>query len=576
MSENDNVEYPVYLIPGSVNMTIEEIQKSLSESEIVDIEVDSSDEEQSLPECDLILEAEMTIYSTIATNKIEDVSERDNENPTTKNLQKFNKQLDETIAQWKPLLKCEKCMLLCPSYTQLEEHFRLCHKNVACYILCCFRRIAHRQPIVEHILESHCDGLPKDISSKGTPVNINTQEIMDFVHHYMRDMKCDLCAFTSTSYERLKKHFRLDHPYDNFHILCCGHKFTRLYSIAEHIRVHISKSSYKCHKCSKLYFSRNDLHYHTMQDHNINLYPTTRHLNLELAAKSNTSLARTSYTDLDCFIAKWKPNLECYKCKGIFNTFTSLEIHFSQNHPGSHFLVACCGTGFKKRHQLEEHIHLHKDRFQCEICSIYFPRRSKLYDHHRNQHPLEIKREEPIATRTASIRIDNLMNVCKSQIQCGECREGFGKFTLLEKHFKARHPELSVNVYCCLQNLRHPFKIAHHILVHIKQNRKEKNRNILPANTQMEIDEFIAIWRPILECEICERAFKFYRQLKDHFADFHPGEYCHLVCCQKKLQGRVEIEKHILGHPVFRCHICKYIAYKNSDLYSHVKENHPQ
>ncbi|XP_059225063.1 zinc finger protein 431 [Stomoxys calcitrans] len=583
--EDIAINYPVYFIAGAESMTLDEIENSITQMETIDIEAGSSDEEISLSDFDVVLESETPLDAiepelettiSIATDDTGDHASINGQlnlrkrgrgyYTSSEGIRYTEREMDETISQWMPLLKCDICKLLVSNYTRLEEHFLYGHQMEKCYIICCNRKLTQRVMIEEHIRRIHCDGLPKDISLRGTPVNVNTQEMLEFVHHYMPWIKCDLCGCAVTQYEKLKKHFRLHHPYENFHILCCQRKFSRLYSIAEHIRVHISLGSYQCHICNKLHLSRSYLHYHLMETHSINLYPTTKHFNLAITAKANSAIARTSFADLDDFIAMFRGKLDCYICSEKYITFTTLQIHFSAKHPDRFFYVMCCGKIFRTRNDLEEHIHLHLNPqgFKCDICKMYFIKRSLLFSHYRTRHPYSRTDAVREVQQNSSGNIDKLISAWQTSVKCGECNMRFKKYTSLEEHFARDHADESVSISCCNLKLKSPIKIAHHIHIHIK--------GIASSHV---MDEFIAVWRSTLDCEVCQRAYNTYSRLENHFEQFHPGEYCHIVCCQKKLYSRLAIQGHILKHPLFQCRYCKYSTTNNLEFWDHVHEAHP-
>uniref|UniRef100_A0A1I8PB45 C2H2-type domain-containing protein n=1 Tax=Stomoxys calcitrans TaxID=35570 RepID=A0A1I8PB45_STOCA len=466
--EDIAINYPVYFVAGAESMTLDEIENSITQMETIDIEAGSSDEEISLSDFDVVLESETPLDAiepelettiSIATDDTGDHASINGQlnlrkrgrgyYTSSEGIRYTEREMDETISQWMPLLKCDICKLLVSNYTRLEEHFLYGHQMEKCYIICCNRKLTQRVMIEEHIRRIHCDGLPKDISLRGTPVNVNTQEMLEFVHHYMPWIKCDLCGCAVTQYEKLKKHFRLHHPYENFHILCCQRKFSRLYSIAEHIRVHISLGSYQCHICNKLHLSRSYLHYHLMETHSINLYPTTKHFNLAITAKANSAIARTSFADLDDFIAMFRGKLDCYICSEKYITFTTLQIHFSAKHPDRFFYVMCCGKIFRTRNDLEEHIHLHLNPqgFKCDICKMYFIKRSLLFSHYRTRHPYSRTDAVREVQQNSSGNIDKLISAWQTSVKCGECNMRFKKYTSLEEHFARDHADESCR-YC--------------------------------------------------------------------------------------------------------------------------------
>ncbi|XP_075155876.1 uncharacterized protein LOC142229220 [Haematobia irritans] len=94
-------------------------------------------------------------------------------------------------------------------------------------------------------------------------------------------------------------------------------------------------------------------------------------------------------------------------------------------------------------------------------------------------------------------------------------------------------------------------------------------RNVKRLRTVKDYDEYIAAWRPNLECVVCKETLRTYSLLLKHFEDKHPTEKCHIQCCQVNFYYRYEIEKHIHYHKepfAFKCDIC-FKCYTTKDIF---------
>ncbi|XP_073828695.1 uncharacterized protein [Musca autumnalis] len=97
--------------------------------------------------------------------------------------------------------------------------------------------------------------------------------------------------------------------------------------------------------------------------------------------------------------------------------------------------------------------------------------------------------------------------------------------------------------------------------------------------TVEEYDQFIAKWKPQLNCELCNVTCTKFTLLREHFAEQHPSEECYITCCQIQFRYRCEIVKHIYYHEAanngeFKCDIC-YTAYPvKGDLNRHMQTKH--
>ncbi|XP_075158316.1 uncharacterized protein LOC142231564 [Haematobia irritans] len=117
----------------------------------------------------------------------------------------------------------------------------------------------------------------------------------------------------------------------------------------------------------------------------------------------------------------------------------------------------------------------------------------------------------------------------------------------------------------------------------IKRPRRKRNRisyrnKLKVLQTVEDYDEYIAQWRPQLECIICHENVTKFTLLLEHYKDQHPEEQCHIECCNEKFFYRYEIEKHIHYHSdhlgAYKCEIC-FKCYSNTyELKKHLKIKH--
>ncbi|KAM7346575.1 uncharacterized protein ACRADG_006451 [Cochliomyia hominivorax] len=92
-----------------------------------------------------------------------------------------------------------------------------------------------------------------------------------------------------------------------------------------------------------------------------------------------------------------------------------------------------------------------------------------------------------------------------------------------------------------------------------------------------EIDAFIAEWKDVLECDLCNQGFSNLTLLRKHFASEHPKQKCYVSCCQRKLKHRFDIVEHIRYHidpNTFKCNICGKLSTNSRNLNKHMHEKH--
>lgn len=192
-------------------------------------------------------------------------------------------------------------------------------------------------------------------------------------------LECEICSKSFATFSILQCHFRSAHPNDEFHIMCCNHKFTARARLEDHLRLH-SNDPYKCEGCRRIFKSKYTLIRHKqicIKYRNINS-------SVEDALPSKRSQGKKTQCKkmYDERIAKMRPTLKCEICSESFPTFSMLQRHCRNAHPNEDFYVKCCDRKFKGRSQLDEHLRSHcNDPFVCKRCGRCFKWRSNLRVH---------------------------------------------------------------------------------------------------------------------------------------------------------------------------------------------------
>ncbi|XP_073831442.1 uncharacterized protein [Musca autumnalis] len=106
-------------------------------------------------------------------------------------------------------------------------------------------------------------------------------------------------------------------------------------------------------------------------------------------------------------------------------------------------------------------------------------------------------------------------------------------------------------------------------------NNSKPKRYRYRIKTVEEYDQFIAKWKPQLNCELCNVTCAKYTLLREHFAEQHPSEECYITCCQIQFRYRYEIVKHIYYHESrFKCQLCRVPFYRKDTLTQHLESLH--
>lgn len=229
---------------------------------------------------------------------------------TAKRKVTTDQELDELIAQWKPILECAVCKDTFTTLKSLQMHFRDNHPQWQFYIECCYRKLKKRYDIEDHArnhinpITFACElcscpfstqsNLMRHMRTQHSKANneevkhsnkkrITDKELEDLVARWKPKLECVVCQITCTTLKRLQVHFRQNHPLKQFYIECCHRKFKRRYDIEFHARNHVDPITFTCEICTNRFSTQSNLMRH------IRIY----HSNAESDAASNSNVTTT-------------------------------------------------------------------------------------------------------------------------------------------------------------------------------------------------------------------------------------------------------------------------------------------
>ncbi|XP_073829162.1 uncharacterized protein isoform X2 [Musca autumnalis] len=375
--------------------------------------------------------------------------------------QKDLKESDEFIANWRPILKCKSCPKSFPTLTLLKAHFRANHPTEEFYIMCCERKLQYRFSIEEHAT-FHIN--PKELSCKlcGTgfkkygnlrthmmnfhpgdskvPVRKRAREIDEFLAKWKPEIKCEYCSKSFPTYSLLRKHFLPEHPNKTFYIQCCDSKLRSRSLIIKHATLHIHPSTFTCPLCGNSFISKSLLNTHTATAHNSGLTKNIRKITEEM----------------DNYIAKWKPCLNCEYCSETFPTYTLLKMHCQDQHPDREFYILCCGKKIMHRYRVEEHaiMHMKAATFRCLLCGNCMGSELSLKDHMMKIHPSAKFLNEKTNNEEYKFKCSLCEFCCSDEATlvqhgnfhtelCRYCNSAFDNKESLKEHMAVSHSRIS-------------------------------------------------------------------------------------------------------------------------------------
>ncbi|XP_005186999.2 transcription factor grauzone-like [Musca domestica] len=414
---------------------------------------------------------------------------------------KREEELDNIIAQWKSNLECRHCRKTFDTYTLLREHFRERHRQEEFYIECCELKIKKRGHLVEHIrmhidykafkcticarrfnrkrnLQAHMQRMHNINNLESIPVCDNAEtlsvtnyaEIEDndeFISQYLPNIECVICKDIFPTFTLLEEHFKQQHSPEECHILCCGFRLQQQSTIVNHLRVHTHPRKYKCELCNACFTMPHTLDYHRRMEHNANnnggiIYQDSMSMEDNSYLEINTD--KFTQQESDDFIGQWLTTLECELCKETFPNFTLLHDHFGDVHPTEKVFVRCCDKQFFTRSKIQRHIEVHlcNKAFKCELCGKRYSKKATIQNHMLKQHYGSIPKADSKKTaiekaaaaaapnkRKSIKELDEIIAKWRPTLECLQCHESCSTFTLLQTHFRQRHPAQVCYILCC-------------------------------------------------------------------------------------------------------------------------------
>ncbi|XP_037828120.1 zinc finger protein 568-like [Lucilia sericata] len=321
--------------------------------------------------------------------------------------------------------------------------------------------------------------------------------------------------------------------------------------------------------------------------------------------------------DDDTVIAKLKGMLECYKCKDLFSSFSTLEIHFQQLHPLEQSFVICCGETFAVKCSLVEHLVVAHNKidvnpFKCGTCEASFSQYGNLRRHVRKKHEvqpllkwtcrycnklfknhlhLERHKHKMHATRKKNdfpknlSKTANKINKRKYSEDNMETKENqtttnlvyIKEETIDSKDIEQNLPSASIDFNSTVQ-IQMP---ALDIIDVKKENLTDSEADSINKKSYSDIEEepdFSSTkWKRNLKCPKCNITVKSYDQLNDHFILQHPEERCYINCCHITLYEQASIAEHLQFHDnskTFECNDCGKCFKNSKGLASHKLQVH--
>lgn len=291
--------------------------------------------------------------------------------------------------------------------------------------------------------------------------------------------------------------------------------------------------------------------------------------------------------ELDAFIAKWRPKLDCVLCpegRNPFGNFSLLLQHFLEQHPKENCHIMCCGRKFYHRHEIEKHIHFHNGAtsVKCEPCCKIYASRQLYLRHMKLAHSGLPKPDAPF--------------------KCSKCGKTFWRKYTLTRHIntdcesdrKEREARRQHKCHLCEKSYLNKKDLSKHLKWHETGTTKKPHKCTICSKAFVNsrgVREHMAshTGEPVAYCPYCPRTYNSRVAYTRHFKKDHAKEWeeqqrqkteksykCSL--CDKVLQNEQHFNEHMGDHtgvPKVQCSHCTKVYFHRTNLQSHWKKDHP-
>jgi len=269
------------------------------------------------------------------------------------------------------------------------------------------------------------------------------------------DYMCPYCRLTAKTYFELKSHMKSHKREKVYKCIqsACGKMFSELDNFLEHIQIHESEMTYRCHLCPKTFSNLHDLGTHQF---NHTLFPSQsgrqalpRYYRCQKCLNKYTTPAA-----LEHHLATSTHHYPCSQCNKVFPCERYLRRHLVTHGAGLHECQYCDKT-FKTANYLKVHLVIHTGAkpFTCNVCPAAFNRRDKLKRHKLVHDPVK-KYKCPFRTHSGCNKEFNRPDKLKAHIlthsgvkphPCNQCGRSFSRRAHLRAHLTAHVNSANVN-----------------------------------------------------------------------------------------------------------------------------------
>ncbi|XP_058120020.1 zinc finger protein OZF-like [Anopheles ziemanni] len=283
-------------------------------------------------------------------------------------------------------------------------------------------------------------------------------------------------------------------------------------------------------------------------------------------------------------------DMKCEICGQQQDSFTTLKIHYHQQH-NTRGYIKCCGRMFNSRYRLLEHLsyHVGASMVRCEICDKTFSSRTYLQVHNSRVHGRAEDRPFKCTQCHQSYAMECHLKahmVSHVRVSCSICGKELSSSFSLRTHMINMHGNRE-NLICdsCGKEFRTRQAFDRHVKLHMGVDVTEQLQCSLCSKwltskraLKVHIKHVHTEAGQTFKCDLCTQECPNSRALSNHKLRVHVEERFECEVCGKRFKRQLYLKEHIAlhtGKPLYSCDICGATFNSNANKYSHRKNKHP-